>query len=102
VLAQLWVGRRSVRIFARTVLGACGIPPPARNPRCDNHNRREQRNEQEDPRGHDPRLLQHPIRFCRLTRKKVHGSLLRANSRKDTGQFQSKGSAECRLTDKCS
>jgi hypothetical protein len=53
VLGQLWIGRRNGRIFARTVLGACGITPTAGNPRRNNHHRREQCDEQEEPRGHD-------------------------------------------------
>jgi hypothetical protein len=76
VLPRLWGGRRRVRIFGRTVLGACRITPTARNPRRDDHNRREQCDEQEDTRGHDPHSWQHPILLCRLTEKKVHGSFV--------------------------
>jgi len=75
VLAQPWIGRRTVRVFAGTAFGACEIMPTARNSRRHNHHRREQCDQQEDPRGHDPHLFLHPIFLCRLTLKKVHGSV---------------------------
>ena len=69
VPGQLWIGRRSVGLLARTDLGACRIMPPAGDSRHNHHHRRKQRDEQEDPCGHDPHL-QHLTLLCRLNAEK--------------------------------